>query len=141
MTIFCFEKLASHTMQSPMWFIAERFLLHLLAAIGVYLIGWFAAAHFLKWKCSRVVRWILPAFVILGAVASNEFLDLAKYNDVRKTAFDVISWTLGASVAAYGLYRFRVAPAKLPEYRKQNTRSRQSDPTSILNSVSWFGEK
>lgn len=96
--------------------IIERFFIHFFCATAIVLIIYYIL-RFWTWHNKKVHTFlsdrtthllVVSALITFGLITQREAYDIILGNQIwYKTIFDQISWLLGASVGAWGLYRFR----------------------------------
>ena len=96
--------------------ILERFFIHMISATFVTLGIYFALSYWLRTN-AKVSQWIslehkhllvVSALIVFALLPLREPYDIwAGNNSIIKSCFDQFSWLLGASLAAWGLYRFK----------------------------------
>lgn len=89
-----------------MWLhILDRAFIHIFSATAVYLIAFMALRYALRRNAKWTVK-IVPALIAIGFIGWREAYDVAHGQPLIKAYTDYASWTIGMTLAIWGLKRY-----------------------------------
>jgi hypothetical protein len=95
-------------------YIFERFVIHFFAACSLVLcayfgFSWLAREYNLEFiPAALQARLAFSALFVWSLSTLREAFDVSRGQTLTKAYFDYLSWFLGCTVAAWGLYRFAI---------------------------------